>query len=231
MYSTIRLFVFFVLFSCSPVRIYQQLPEVRSWEEEIRKFEHLDSLENYPRDAILFVGSSSIRLWSTLTRDMYPYPVIQRGYGGAKLSDLSVYAERIIYPHPCRAIVLFVANDISGSDDDKEPGEVVGLFRSVLKTIRKKFPDTPVFWIAITPTVLRWQVWPQIAKVNEGIRKVCEKNDHVYFIKTDYAFLDNNAQPDTTLFQPDRLHLNEEGYTVWTKIIRKSLSEVLDSNN
>ena len=97
-------------------------------------------------------GSSSIRLWETLQEDMAPYPVIQRGYGGARLSDFAVYAERILHPHENSGIVLFIANDIAGTENDKTPREVLGLFKNVVKTIRKKFPDTAVFWIGITPT-------------------------------------------------------------------------------
>ena len=152
-----------------------QSPETDVWEKDIRKFEHLDSVETYPPNAVLFAGSSSIRLWSTLAGDMAPYPVIQRGYGGARLSDFSVFAGRIIYPHPCRAIVLFIANDITGSDADKTPEEVRDLFLNVLNTIREKFPDTPVFWIAITPTGLRWKAWPEIEKANSLIQKACEE--------------------------------------------------------
>jgi hypothetical protein len=197
------------------------------WEKDIRKFEHLDSTETYPANAVLFAGSSSIRLWSTLAGDMAPYPVIQRGYGGARLSDFSVFAGRIIYPHPCRAIVLFVANDITGSETDKTPEEVRDLFLGVLDTIREKFPDTPVFWIAITPTGLRWKAWPQIKKANILIQKACKRKNHTYFISTKSYFLNPSGLPKDELFREDRLHLNEEGYKVWTSVIRKELERVI----
>ena len=99
------LLVSFTLISCSPVRKYQTLPEVKAWENDIQKFEQLDKSEKYSRDAILFAGSSSIRLWTTLEKDMSPYPVIQRGFGGSKMSDMVVYASSIFDPHPCKAIV------------------------------------------------------------------------------------------------------------------------------
>jgi lysophospholipase L1-like esterase len=162
-----------------------------------------------------------------MAQDMVPYPVIQRGYGGAKLSDLSVYAKRIIYPHPCRAIVMFVANDITGSEDDKSPEDVVRLFTFVLTTIRDKFPDTPVFWIATTPTALRWNVWQGIVEANNLIQEECGKKENTYFIKTDYAFLNTEGQPKEELFLPDRLHLNIQGYLVWTDIIKMELDRVL----
>ena len=112
------------MFACSPLGKYRNLPEVKSWENDIKNFEQLDNTEKYQDDAILFAGSSSIRLWTTLEKDMAPYHVIQRGYGGAKLSDFAVYARRIFDPHPCKAIVIFVANDITGTEQDKTPEEV-----------------------------------------------------------------------------------------------------------
>ena len=180
-----------------------------------------------PEDAILFAGSSSIRLWSTLAKDMAPYPVIQRGYGGAKLSDFAVYASRIIDPHPCKGIVIFVANDITGSDKDKSPQEVAQLFRNILKTIRKTHPETPVFWIAITPTASRWKVWPEIQKANKLIKDICDSKKNTYFIRTDFAFLNENGMPKDELFRSDKLHLTEKGYEVWTEIIKKELNKVI----
>jgi hypothetical protein len=226
MRRNIFLIASFILISCSPVRKYKSLPEVKSWENDIQKFEQLDKNTSYPKNSILFAGSSSIRLWSTLEKDMSPYPVIQRGFGGSKLSDLLVYSHRIIDPHPCSAIVLFVANDITGSNMDKSPEEVASLFRNIVRTIRKTHPDTPVFWIEITPTVSRWKVWPEIQKANELIKGICEGQKKLYFIKTDFAFLNENGLPREELFRRDKLHLNEKGYAVWTDLIKKALEKV-----
>ena len=217
----------FILLSCSPIRKYQNLPEVRFWENDIQKFEQLDKSEKYPEDAILFAGSSSIRFWTSLEQDMAPYHIIQRGYGGAKLSDFAVYAGRIFDPHKCEAVVMFIANDITGSDKDKTPEEVATLFRNILKTIRKVHPSTPIFWIAVTPTVSRWKVWPEIQKANEFIKKICDNQKNTYFIRTDFAFLNENGLPKDELFGEDKLHLTEKGYTVWTEIIKKELNYVL----
>jgi lysophospholipase L1-like esterase len=158
---------------------------------------------------------------------MKPYNVIQRGYGGAKLSDYAVYAERIFSPLPGRALVMFVANDITGSDNDKSPEEVKKLFLNVVKTFRKSHPGDPVFWIAITPTSSRWKAWPKIREANELIRQTCEKGHNLYFISTDFAFLNEKGEPRDEYFIADKLHLNQEGYMVWTEIIKKELNKVL----
>jgi len=213
--------------SCSPLRVYREMPEVKAWEPEIAKFEHLDKSENYPDDAVLFAGSSSIRLWTSLAEDMSPYSVIQRGYGGAKFSDFAVYADRIFAPRKCRAAVIFIANDITGSENDKSPEEVKKLFLSVLNTFRKTHPETPFFYIAVTPTSSRWSAWPEISRANELIREACEENRNTWFIKTDFSFLDKAGKPDDSLFVSDKLHLNSEGYRIWTGIIRAELDKVL----
>lgn len=210
-----------------PARSFQQTPDILSWEKDIRNFEHLDSAETYPADAILFAGSSSIRLWATLSRDMAPYPVIQRGYGGAKWSDLEFYAPRIFYPHPCRAIVLFVANDINGGADDKSPEEVLQLFVSTLAIIRDRFKDVPVFWITTNPTSSRWRAWPAIFRTNNLLIRHCLASDNTYYIPTDLAFLGPDGKPKDELFKEDKLHLNDRGYAVWTDIIKRELDYVL----
>lgn len=223
----IILLISIVLLSCSPVTKYRSLPEVLFWENDILKFEQLDKTEKYPEDAILFAGSSSIRFWTSLEKDLAPYHVIQRGYGGAKLSDFALYAPRIFNSHKCKAIVLFVANDITGSVQDKTPAEVASLFRNVLKTIRKDHPSVPVFWIEITPTASRWEVWPEIQKANNLIKNICGKKKNTYFINTASAFLNENGLPKDELFRADKLHLTEKGYAVWTEIIRKELNDIL----
>jgi len=217
-----------IITSCSTVIKYSALPEVTKWETEIQKFEALDQSESYPYNSVIFAGSSSIRLWKNLQEDMAPYPVIRRGYGGARLSDFSVYAERILYPHKASAIVLFIANDISAKDNDKTPREVLRLFKNVVKTIQNKFPETPLFWVSITPTASRWAAWPQIKEANRLISEFCTRTRNLYFIDTEQHFLDQNGLPRNELFTHDKLHLNDEGYKVWTAIIKTELNSILE---
>ncbi len=227
MFKKLPVILIVLIVSCSPIRKYQDLPQVKAWENDISKFEQSDRTETYPDNAILFAGSSSIKLWTTLAKDMAPYPVIQRGFGGSRLSDLAVYADRIFRPHPCQAIVLFVANDIAGTDQDKSPEEVAALFKSVLKTIRKSHPSTPVFWIEVTPTSSRWKVWPEIQKSTTLISKICDAHKNTYYIRTDFAFLNEDGKPRDELFVADKLHLNATGYSIWTDIIKNELNRVL----
>jgi hypothetical protein len=214
------------LASCNVSRKYTA-EATKNWEKDILKFEQQDKSEKDPANAILFAGSSSIRLWSTLKDDVAPYPVIQRGFGGSKFSDMAVYAKRIIYPHQFKALVIFEANDITGSKTDKTPAEVVKLFRDIVKTVRKKYADQPIFLFEITPTKSRWAVWPTVKQTNQMLKETCSKLHNTYFIETASSYLNKDGVPRNELFIKDMLHQNHEGYIIWGDLAKKKLDEVL----
>jgi hypothetical protein len=217
--------VWLLLISCSPLKDYNV--KDRKWAfPEIEVFERLDKTQSYAEDAILFIGSSSIRLWKTLIEDMKPYSVIQRGYGGAHFRDMVFFTDRIMSDHQLSMVVCFVANDISGSEQDGTPQEVLKLFKHFIKQVRVKYPTIPIMQIAITPTKSRWSLWPEIDKVNALMKGYCEKTDNLYFIDTVPEFLDEKGQPKTQWFIKDQLHLNEKGYEVWNRIIKREIEKV-----
>lgn len=199
---------------------------VERWEAEILKLEQRDKDEPDPADAILLLGSSSIRLWQGAPVDLAPYRVINRGYGGAKFSDLAVHAERLIRPHPYRGVVLFVANDIAGSPNDHTVDEVERMVRHVLSLSRAHQPQAPVLIVEITPTPKRYHVWPQIRELNARLREIAFTEPNVHFVATAEHYLDSNQQPVAAYFRSDALHQNEEGYAVWASLIRRRLDDV-----
>jgi lysophospholipase L1-like esterase len=168
-----------------------------------------------------------VRLWKTITEDLSPYPVIQRGYGGARYSDLAYYAERIVSPHEFRAVVIFVANDVSGSERDKPPAETAKFFRQVLEVIRRHNAEAPVFLVGITPTAKRWEVWDQTQATNAALRQVIEADSHGHYIDTAAHYLNDEGQPRIELFVEDRLHQNRDGYRLWGRLIRAELDKIL----
>jgi lysophospholipase L1-like esterase len=197
------------------------------WIPEVSQLLALDTVETYTDGAILFMGSSSIRLWKTLQDDMKPYDAIRRGYGGASYSDLIHFTEAIVSPHKLSGIVIFVANDIRAQPDDKHPEEVLALFQEVVQLIRKHHPKTPVFSIAVTPTPSRWAAWNEISKANDLIEVYCKNTENLHFIKTSHGFLTAEGKPDSSLFVQDMLHQNEKGYAIWAGIIKKEIQKVI----
>jgi hypothetical protein len=211
--------------SCSPLKKYD--PKDRAWAlPEINAFDQLNATTDYSEDAILFTGSSSIRLWKTLAEDMVPYPVIQRGYGGAHFRDIVFFTERILADHSWSMVVCFVANDISGSPKDGSPKEVLSLFKLFVKQVREKHPDIPILQIAVTPTLSRWDYWDEINKVNQLLKSYCEKTANLYFVDTVTTYLDTFNQPKSEWFVKDQLHLNAKGYEVWNGLIKSEIERV-----
>ena len=203
----------------------------RKFEGEIRKLEALDRAEKDPDNAILFVGSSSVRLWDSMAQDMAPFPTIRRGYGGAKYSDLNVFAARLVHPHRFRALVLFAANDGTGKSGDPPPGDVAKDVRSIIDTVRAKHPDAPIFLVEITPSPQRWEAWPKIRAVNAALAELCSDLPRVHWIATSSSYLGPDEKPRAELFVADRLHQNAAGYQLWSQLIKRRLDEVLNKSD
>jgi hypothetical protein len=197
------------------------------WEAEIKTLEAKDKTQQDPENAILFIGSSSIRLWKNIEKDMAPYPVIQRGFGGANFTDLIYFSERIVYPHNFKAVVIFVANDIVGGENDKSPREVLELFKTEEMIIRKKYNSQPIYFIGITPCKSRWSVWQNQKQANMLIEAYCKNKTNLHFIATEASYLDDNKEPIQEYFLSDNLHQNQKGYDVWSSIIKEKLNETL----
>jgi len=228
------LFVIFLFISCSPLKKYELTG--KKWEDEIKKLEALDKKETYSDQAVLFIGSSSIRLWKSIEEDLGTYEPIKRGYGGAHYYDIIHFTNRLVSPHKVKAIAIFVANDITGKekginnqtvDQDLSPKEVLKLVKFVTKEIRKSHEKIPVFFIETTPTSKRWKVWDKISHANDLIENYTTKNKNLFYIKTRSFYIGSDGMPNDNLFVKDKLHLNRKGYKLWGKIIKENFDKNL----
>ena len=130
-----RILILLLVVSCSPTKKFQETKE--KWEKSVEDLNKLNLEITQNEDAILFIGSSSIRLWNTIEQDIEPYSSIRRGYGGAKYTDLIHFTERLVEPHNVRAVGIFVANDITGGEKDLKPKEVLNLVKYVIKRFQR----------------------------------------------------------------------------------------------
>ena len=222
--------IFFTLYlffeGCSPLKQYEQ--DTYAWAiPEIDKFKELDKKEYYPPESILFLGSSSIRLWETLKEDMAPMPLIQRGYGGAHFRDLIFYIDTILNHHDLSMIVCFVANDISQKNSNESVKTIVKNYDYVIKRIRKKHPSLPILQISITPTESRWHLWSKINELNLALKEYCDTHSKMVFLETTSHFLNAEGIPKKELFRTDKLHLNNDGYALWSSLIRSQVESII----
>jgi lysophospholipase L1-like esterase len=199
-------------------------PDPNRFAQEIRAFKEWDSKNAVPANPILLVGSSSIRLWRT--HECLPdLPVINRGFGGSQLSDVTYFAEQIIVPYQPKVIVLYAGdNDIAGG---KSAQRVLEDYRRFVGLMHARVPAARIIFIAIKPSGSRWSLWPEMVRTNELIRCFCGQDRHLFFADLATPLLGPDGRPRAELFLDDKLHLNARGYRVWTKALAPVIREVL----
>lgn len=213
--------------------LYDEIQKARSddplvWEEAISDLETETTGRYPPGKGVVFIGSSSIRLWKNLAEDMAPIPVIQHGFGGAKLNDVVHYADRLVSAYQPAAVVVFAGtNDIDPSAS-KSPEVLLASYQTFVRRVRERQPDLPIYYIGITPSPLRWSVWPIAQATNQLIAQWSATERNLYFIDTSAALMDDTGEPDSDNYVFDGLHLSKQGYSIWRDIIRQRLLEDLD---
>lgn len=188
-----------------------------AWEQDMRRFAEAEAADPPPRNAVLFVGSSSIRLWDGLAQDFAGTPVINRGFGGSEIRDSTWYADRIVIPHAPRTVVLYAGeNDLASG---RSPAQVQADFRAFVERVRRDLPDTRIAFIAIKPSPSRAHLLQAVQEANARVRAEAARWDGVDFIDVFTPMLGADGQGRAELFGPDLLHMNAEGYDLWREAI------------
>jgi lysophospholipase L1-like esterase len=199
-------------------------PDPNRFAQEIAAFKEWDSKNAVPAEAVLFVGSSSIRLWRT--HECLPeLRVVNRGFGGSQLSDVIYFAEQIIVPYKPKVIVLYAGdNDIAAG---KSSQRVFEDYRRLIGLVHGRLPATRTIFISIKPSESRWSLWPEMQKANELIRGFCERDRYLFFADLATPLLSPGGRPRKELFREDQLHLNTRGYRVWSRTLVPVVRKVL----
>ena len=193
------------------------------WENEIAAFEAADKQSAPPQGAVLFVGSSTIRLWKSLADDFAGYTVINRGFGGSELADSVYYADRIVIPYKPRMIVLFAGtNDLNAG---KTPEQVFSDYQAFVTKVRAALPDVRIAYLSIAPCPSRWSQADKQMQTNHLIRDYASAGKNLDYIEVWNQLLGPDGQPRKDLYLADGLHPNAEGYKIRAEAIRSILGE------
>lgn len=205
---------------CS-VLLSDEVPNSK-WEKDIQALEKKFLSGGSRKNGILFVGSSSVRLWK-IDRSFPCHPVLNHGFGGSVLSDSVDYFDRLVAPTEPQIIVLYAGdNDIANG---KSPETIANDFRRFLDKVRAAVPGCrKVIYISIKPSVKRWSMAEAIRKTNHQIRGICETDVTADFLDIWPLMLDDTARPRPDLLAEDGLHLNEAGYEIWNNALRPLLT-------
>jgi len=187
---------------------------------EVGRFVQADRVAPPTACQVLFVGSSSIVNWrDSLAADMTPMPVINRGFGGSHIEYVNRWFDQIVAPYRPRAIVFYAGeNDI---DAGKPPARVLADFDAFMARKTQALGKTPVYFISVKPSKLRFAQFSLQSQVNDALRARAGERSDLHYIDVVPAMLDDGKPKD--IFRPDGLHMTPEGYALWTRAVRAAL--------
>jgi len=190
--------------------------------KEIRAFKTADSAQPPAQNAIVFVGSSSFRMWKDIDQDFPGHVLINRGFGGSSLPHVIDYADEIIVPYKPKQVVIYCGeNDFMNKSVTSEI--VTDRFIQLFNLLRKELPAAEIVFVSMKPSPSRQHLMPQMARANEAIREFLDKKPASAFVDIWKPMLDEKGAPRRELFLKDMLHMNERGYAIWQRAIKPHL--------
>lgn len=193
------------------------------WEKDIAAFEQNDKTKPPPQNAIVFTGSSTIRLWKTMAEDLSGHKVVNRGFGGSEIVDATHFADRIIIPLKPKMVLLR-----SGGNDifrGKSAEQVFADFKDFVAKIHGKLPKTEIVYIALSPSVARWNNADKELALNAMVKEFIKTTKNVKYLDDANISLGADGKPRPELFVADKLHFNAEGYKLFAASVRAFLSK------
>lgn len=213
---------------CLGVTVHAEAPPFENWEPDIRAFEATDRADPPMPGGIVFIGSSSIRLWTTLARDFPGVRAINRGFGGSEIADATHFADRIVIPYRPRQIVVYAGdNDLMNG---KSPTQVAEAFTTFVQSVRRDLPDVRVAFIAIKPSPARASLIDAAREANRLILGYAKRSEGIDYIDIFTPMLGDDGRPRPELFVDDQLHLNAAGYGLWRDVVAPYLLSSSESN-
>ena len=199
------------------------LPAYVRWQGSLAAFAKADKERMPGTDGVLFVGSSTIRLWENMAQDFRDVPVIiNRGFGGSTLADCTVFVRELVTQYKPRQVLVYAGdNDLA---QGQSPEQVLQSFVDFVRNVRADLPDTRITYISIKPSPLRKSLMPKAEKTNALIAQYAQTMPDIGYIDIYTPMLDATGNPKPEIFRSDRLHLNEAGYRLWQARIAEYLA-------
>jgi lysophospholipase L1-like esterase len=198
-------------------------PRAPNFDAAIAAFETADLQSPPPKCATLFVGSSSIRFWRTLKEDFPARTVINRGFGGSTIWEIDAYFDRVVAAYHPKEIVFYAGDNDLAATPARTVDDAYADFVGFMRAKEKSLGATPVWFIAVKPSKLRWNLQPQMTALNARIEALAGQRDDLAYIDIVHAMLKPDGTPKD-IFVGDNLHMTPEGYALWTPIVAASLN-------
>lgn len=192
--------------------------------EEIKAFKTQDSIQKPQDGMLLFIGSSSFRLWKSVKEDFHNENIVNRAFGGATLEDLVYWQNEVVLKYKPKKIFIYCGENDVASAESITPEMVFNRYKTLHSTLRNQFPQTPIVFVSLKPSILRWAMKERMITVNALIRDYLKTDNHSVFVDVWDKMLEN-GQPMKDIFIEDNLHMNAKGYAIWTNALSKYVND------
>lgn len=201
------------------VNVYAQ--DKPAFWDDVQTIKAYDRIYAPPKNPILFIGSSSIRLWVDFTKTFKDYTVLNRGIGGAVTMDTERYLDDLVFPYHPKQIVIYVGeNDLIKAVNAEAVFED---FKKLYTHLRTQLPVIPILYIAIKGSPSREKHFAKAVRANLLIQEYITEQQNIKFIDIFHPMLDVKGEMQPKLFKNDMLHMNASGYQIWDKLILPEL--------
>ena len=190
---------------------------------DIQAFKRKDSMEAPAKNPILFIGSSSFTMWKNVQEDFPGFTIVNRGFGGSTLLDQLRYIDDVVYRYSPKQIIIYCGENDLAASDTVSGEDVARRFYRLFGLIRKKFPKAQVTYVSMKPSPSRQLLLPKMIRGNELIRKYLSSKRRTAYIDVYKEMIDDEGKPRTDIFLDDNLHMNEDGYAIWRRLIAPRL--------
>lgn len=215
----VTLFICFFFFSS--IHLFAQS---KPFEAEIIAFAKSDSIVPPLPGKIVFAGSSSFTKWKDINQYFPGYSIINRGFGGANLLDLTQYVQETILKYKPKQVVIYCGENDLASSDTVTAEMVLSRFANLYKIIRNELgKKTKISFVSIKPSISRWHLETKIVAANQLISNFITHQANSNFINIHNAMLQTDGSVMKDIFITDNLHMNAKGYAIWQKIIFPTL--------
>lgn len=184
--------------------------------DEIKAFRTQDSLQKPKDGMILFIGSSSFRLWKTANEDFHNDTILNRAFGGATLDDVIRYQQDVVLKYNPKKIFLYCGENDIASSENVTPQIVFEHFKTLYETMRAQFPNIQIIFVSLKPSISRWSMKDRMIAANTLISDYLKQKPNAIFVNIWDKMLEN-GEPMKDIFREDNLHMNPKGYAIWVK--------------
>ena len=177
---------------------------------------------------IVMVGNSLTEGGGNWNTRLNKKNIRNRGIIGDEVMGIYDRLHQILPGHPEKLFLLAGVNDIS---HDLTADSIVSMIRMTVERIQRESPDTKLYLQSLLPFDESFGRYKKLTGKTDMVPEinaqleVLAKDHKITFINLFPLFTEKGTNVLRKELTSDGLHLNEEGYKIWVKALKKKINE------